>query len=335
MKTEKRNLVIRPRRLRRTDVLRRLVRETHLHLDDFIAPVFIIAGKNKIFSIPSMPGIYQWSIDRVNEEIDELLAAGIDKVILFGIPKAKDSTGSDAYSLDGIIQQSLQKLKQEYPDLFIITDVCFCEYTDHGHCGVIQDNDVHNDSTLSLLGKQALSHVELGADMVAPSGMMDGMVEEIRLALDTGGFDHIPIMSYAVKYTSAFYGPFRDAVDSTPQFSNRKSYQMDPANIREALKEVELDILEGADIIMVKPALAFMDVISHVKDISNLPVACYNVSGEYSMLKAATEKGWIDHDAAMMEMLLSMKRGGADIIITYFAKEAAIVLRGEILEIRS
>ena len=287
MKTEKRDLVIRPRRLRRTDVLRRLVRETHLHLDDFIAPVFIIAGENKKNSIPSMPGIYQWSIDRVNEEIDELLAAGIDKVILFGIPKAKDSTGSDSYLSDGIIQQSLQKLKQEYPDLFIITDVCFCEYTDHGHCGVIQDNDVHNDSTLSLLGKQAMSHVEAGADMVAPSGMMDGMVGEIRFILDTAGFEHIPIMSYAVKYASAFYGPFRDAVDSTPQFSDRKSYQMDPANIREALKEVELDILEGVDIIMVKPALAYLDVISHVKDISNLPVACYNVSGEYSMLKAA------------------------------------------------
>ena len=327
MKTEKRDLVMRPRRLRRTDVLRRLVCETHLHLDDFIAPVFIIAGGNKKKSIPSMPGIYQWSIDRVNEEIDELLAAGIDKVILFGIPKAKDSTGSDAYSLDGIIQQSLQKLKQEYPDLFIITDVCFCEYTDHGHCGMVQDNDVHNDSTLSLLGKQVLSHVEAGADMVAPSGMMDGMVGEIRFALDTAGFDHIPIMSYAVKYTSAFYGPFRDAVDSTPQFSDRKSYQMDPANIREALKEVELDILEGVDLIMVKPALVCLDIISQIKDISNIPVACYNVSGEYSMLKSAAEKGWIDHDSAMMEMLLSMKRAGADIIITYFAKEAAQLIK--------
>ncbi len=329
MKLEKRDLVIRPRRLRRTDVLRRLVRETCLHTDDFIAPVFISAGENKKNSIPSMPGVYQWSIDRVNEEIDELLAAGIDKIILFGIPAEKDSTGSDSYSSNGIIQQSLKKLKQEYPDLFIITDVCFCEYTDHGHCGVIKDNDVHNDSTLSLLGQQALSHVEAGADMVAPSGMMDGMVGEIRFALDSGGFDHIPIMSYAVKYGSAFYGPFRDAVESTPQFGDRKSYQMDPANIREALKEVELDILEGADIIMVKPALAYLDVISHVKDISNLPVACYNVSGEYSMLKAAAEKGWIDHDSAMTEMLLSMKRAGADIIITYFAKEAAQLIKSK------
>ena len=329
MKLEKRDLVIRPRRLRRTDVLRRLVRETHLHTDDFIAPIFIIAGKNKKTSITSMPGVYQWSIDRVNEEIDELLAAGIDKIILFGIPAEKDSTGSDSYSSNGIIQQSLKKLKQEYPDLFIITDVCFCEYTDHGHCGVIENKDVHNDLTLSLLGQQALSHVEAGADMVAPSGMMDGMVGEIRFALDSGGFDYIPIMSYAVKYGSAFYGPFRDAVESTPQFGDRKSYQMDPANIREALKEVELDILEGADIIMVKPALAYLDVISHVKDISNLPVACYNVSGEYSMLKAAAEKGWIDHDSAMMEMLLSMKRAGADIIITYFAKEAATLMKND------
>ena len=327
MKLEKRDLVIRPRRLRRTDALRRLVRETHLHTDDFIAPIFIISGKNKKNSIPSMPGVYQWSIDRVNEEIDELLAAGIDKIILFGIPSEKDSTGSDSYSSNGIIQQSLKKLKQEYPDLFIITDVCFCEYTDHGHCGVIENKDVHNDLTLSLLGQQALSHVEAGSDMVAPSGMMDGMVGEIRFALDSGGFDHIPIMSYAVKYGSAFYGPFRDAVESTPQFGDRKSYQMDPANIREALKEVELDILEGADIIMVKPALAYLDVISHVKDISNLPVACYNVSGEYSMLKAAAEKGWIDHDSAMMEMLISMKRAGADIIITYFAKEAAQLIK--------
>ena len=327
MKTEKRNLVIRPRRLRRTDVLRRLVRETHLHLDDFIAPVFIIAGENKKNSIPSMPGIFQWSIDRVNEEIDELVAAGIDKIILFGIPKSKDSTGSDTCSPDGIIQKSLRKLKTEFPDIFIVTDVCFCEYTDHGHCGVFENKDVHNDSTLSLLGEQALSHAAAGADMVAPSSMMDGMVGEIRFALDTAGFDHIPIMSYAVKYASAFYGPFRDAVDSTPKFGDRKSYQMDPANIQEAIKEAELDLLEGADIIMVKPALAYLDVISHIKDISNIPVACYNVSGEYSMLKAAAEKGWIDHDSAMMEMLISMKRAGADIIISYFAKEAAQLIK--------
>jgi len=329
MKLEKRDIIVRPRRLRQTDALRRLVRETNLHKDDFIAPLFICAGENKRHSILSMPGVYQWSIDRVQEEIDELLAVGIDKIILFGIPETKDSTGSDSCSPHGIIQSSVQRLKKEYPDLFIITDICFCEYTDHGHCGVIDDNDVSNDSTLSLLGKQALSHVEAGAGMVAPSGMMDGMVGEIRLALDAGGFEHIPIMSYAVKYASAYYGPFRDAVESTPQFGDRRSYQMDPANIREALKEVELDILEGADIIMVKPALAYLDVISHVKDISNVPVACYNVSGEYSMLKATAEKGWIDHDSAMMEMLLSMKRSGADIIISYFAKDAVTLMNND------
>ena len=323
MNTEDRDLIIRPRRLRRTKTMRRLVRETQLHTDDFIAPVFIINGENKKNAIPSMPEIYQWSIDRVNEEIDELLACGIDKIVLFGIPADKDSTGSDSYSSDGIIQQSLKKLKHDYPDLFIITDVCFCEYTDHGHCGVIENNDVHNDSTLSLLGEQAISHVKAGADMVAPSGMMDGMVGEIRLALDTAGFNHIPIMSYAVKYASAFYGPFRHAVDSSPQFNDRKTYQMDPSNIQEALKEVELDILEGVDIIMVKPALAYLDVISQIRNISNLPIACYNVSGEFSMLKAAAEKNWIDHDTAMMEMLLSMKRAGAQIIISYFAKDAA------------
>ena len=269
-----------------------------------------------------------WTLKK-NEEIDELLAAGIDKIILFGIPAEKDSAGSASYSSNGIIQQSLEKLKQKYPDLFIITDVCFCEYTDHGHCGVIENKDVYNDSTLSLLGKQALSHVKAGADMVAPSCMMDGMVGEVRFVLDNGGFNHIPIMSYAVKYASSFYGPFRDAVESSPQFGDRKSYQMDPANIREALKEVELDILEGADIIMVKPALTYLDVISHVKDISNVPVACFNVSGEYSMLKATAEKGWIDHDSAMMEMLLSMKRSGADIIISYFAKEVATLMKND------
>ena len=329
MKPEKIDIVIRPRRLRRTDVLRRLVRETYLNKNDLIAPVFISAGENKKHSISSMPDIYQWSIDRVQEEIDKLLAVGIDKIILFGIPDAKDNAGSDSYSQNGIIQKSLQKLKKEFKELFIITDVCFCEYTDHGHCGVIHDNDVSNDSTLSLLGKQALSHVRAGADMVAPSGMMDGMVGEIRFALDKGGFEHIPIMSYAVKYASAFYGPFRDAVESTPRFGDRKSYQMDPANVREALKEVELDILEGADIVMVKPALAYLDVVSHVKDISNVPVSCYNVSGEYSMLKAAADKGWIDHDSTMMEMLLSMKRSGADIIISYFAKEAATLMKND------
>ena len=327
MKLEKKDLLHRPRRLRKTDNLRRLVRETHLHVDDLISPIFIIEGENIKNPIPSMPGVYQWSIDRVSEKIDELKAADITRIILFGIPGKKNDTGSDSYSEDGVIQKTIRSLKSKYADLYIISDVCFCEYTDHGHCGIIYNNDVHNDSTLSLLGEQAVSHARAGVDMVAPSGMIDGMVGEIRDSLDEEGFDEIPIMSYAVKYASAFYGPFRDAVDSTPQFGNRKSYQMDPGNIREAIKEAELDMMEGADILMVKPALVYLDVIKQIKEISNLPVACYNVSGEYSMIKAASENKWLDHDGAMMEMLLSMKRAGSDIIITYFAKEAAEMIQ--------
>ena len=327
MKLEKKDLLHRPRRLRKTDNLRLLVRETHLHVDDLISPIFIVEGENIKNPIPSMPGVYQWSIDRASEKIDELKAAGITRIILFGIPRKKNDTGSDSYSEDGIIQKTIRSLKSKYADLFIISDVCFCEYTDHGHCGIVCNDDVHNDSTLSLLGKQAVSHARAGVDMVAPSGMIDGMVGEIRDSLDEEGFDEIPIMSYAVKYASAFYGPFRDAVDSTPQFGNRKSYQMDPGNIREAIKEAELDMMEGADILMVKPALVYLDVIKQIKEITNLPVACYNVSGEYSMVKAATENKWLDHDAVMMEMLLSMKRAGADIIITYFAKEAAEMIK--------
>ena len=327
MKQKKRDLLYRLRRLRKTDNLRALISETHLHRDDLIAPVFVVEGDNIRNAIPSMPGIYQWSIDRVNEEIDQLLDSGITRIILFGIPKKKDKLGSDSYSEMGIIQKAVRKLKAEYSDLLIITDVCFCGYTDHAHCGLIHKDDVHNDSTLDLLGKQAVSHVEAGAHMVAPSGMMDGMVGEIRNALDEANFEEIPIMSYAVKYASAFYGPFRDAVDSTPQFGNRKSYQMDPRNIREAIKEAELDMMEGADIIMVKPALSYLDVVSEIKKISTIPLACYNVSGEYAMVKAATEKGWLDHDDVMMEMLLSMKRAGADIIVTYFAREAAELIK--------
>ena len=327
MKLEKRDLLYRPRRLRKSENLRQLVRENFLHLDDLIAPVFIIEGVNKKNAVPSMPGIYQWSIDRVSEEIDDLLNAGITRIILFGIPGKKDEHGSDSYLELGIIQKAVRKLKVAYPELLIITDICFCEYTDHGHCGVIDEGNVHNDSTLDLLGKQAVSHAQAGSHMVAPSAMMDGMVKEIRNALDGASFGEIPIMSYAVKYASAFYGPFRDAVDSTPQFGDRKSYQMDTANIREAIKEVELDIMEGADIVIVKPALSFLDVISEIKEISNIPVACYNVSGEYSMVKAAAEKGWLEHDEAMMEMLLSMKRAGADIIITYFSLEAAKLIK--------
>ena len=327
MKLEKRDLLYRPRRLRKSENFRRLIRETRLHLDDLIAPVFVIEGNNIKNAIPSMPGIYQWSVDRLSEEINQLLDTGITRIILFGIPGEKDELGSDSYSSTGIIQKAVGKLKTEYHDLLIITDVCFCEYTDHGHCGVIHEDDVHNDSTLSLLGKQAVSHVKAGSDMVAPSGMMDGMVGGIRKALDEAGFEKTPIMSYAVKYASAFYGPFRDAVDSNPKFGNRKSYQMDPGNIREAIKEVELDIIEGADIIMVKPALSYLDVVSEINQLSNIPLACYNVSGEYSMVKAAAEKGWLDYNGTMMEMLLSMKRAGADIIVTYFAREAAQLIR--------
>ena len=311
------------RRLRKSDVLRRLVRENRLHTDDLIAPLFIIEGVNTKNEIPSMPGVFQYSIDRAGEAIDALLKVGVDKIILFGIPTGKDELGTNTYSHDGIIQKALQSLKKEYPELLLITDVCFCEYTTHGHCGVIVEGEVHNDNTLELLAKQAVSHAESGADMVAPSGMVDNMVGRIRTALDETGFEDIPIMSYAVKYASAFYGPFRDAVDSIPNFGDRKSYQMDPANIREALSETELDVTEGADILMVKPALAYLDVVREAKIAFNLPIACYNVSGEYSMLKAAANKGWINHDDVLMESLLAMKRAGADIIITYSAREAA------------
>ena len=327
MNIEKRDILYRHRRLRKTDNMRRLVQENHLHLDDLIAPVFVIEGKNIQNPIPSMPGIFQWSLDKISGEIDNLLDSGISRIILFGIPENKDNEGSGSYMESGIIQKTVRKLNTEYPELFIITDLCFCGYTDHGHCGIVDDNDVQNDATLAFLGKQAISHAQAGSHMVAPSSMIDGMVGEIRSALDGADYETIPIMSYAVKYASSFYGPFRDAVDSSPKFGNRKSYQMDPGNIREAVKEVESDIIEGADIIMVKPALSYLDVIHEIKQIVNIPVACYNVSGEYSMLKAAAEKGWLDHNAVMMEMLLSMKRAGADIILTYFAKEAAELIK--------
>ncbi len=314
------------RRLRKSETLRKLVRESRLHTDDLIAPLFIVEGKNKKNDIPSMPGIFQYSIDNAGEAIDALLEQNVDKLILFGIPAKKDELGTNTYSHDGIIQEALSSLKEKYPQIMLITDVCFCEYTTHGHCGVVVDNEVHNDNTLELLAKQAVSHAEAGADMLAPSGMMDKMVSRIRTALDETGFENLPIMSYAVKYASAFYGPFRDAVASTPQFGDRKSYQMDPANYREALREAELDMSEGADILMVKPALAYLDVVKEIKTTFNLPLAVYNVSGEYSMLKAAAANGWINHDEVLMESLLAMKRAGADIIITYSAKDAATLL---------
>ena len=326
MKIKSFDLPIRPRRLRRNENIRSLVRETHLSIDDLIAPIFIIAGTNIKNEIPSMPEVYQYSIDRLKEELEALLEAGITRIILFGIPDNKDPIGSDAISETGIIQQAIRYIKKSYPDFYVITDVCMCEYTNHGHCGIIVDGDVHNDQTLEYLQKQVISHANAGVDLVAPSGMMDGMIGAIRDALDEIGFNHIPIMSYAVKYSSAFYGPFREAADSTPHFGDRKAYQMDPANVREGIKEALMDIEEGADIIMVKPALAYLDVISAVKENTLLPVACYNVSGEYSMIKAAAQKGWIDEEKVMMEALISMKRAGADIIITYFAKTAAVIL---------
>ncbi|MCH8012114.1 MAG: porphobilinogen synthase [Candidatus Marinimicrobia bacterium] len=329
MRLERRDLLFRPRRLRKHENIRSLIRETHLTKDDFIMPLFVVAGKNVKKEINSMPDIHQFSIDRIGEEVEGLLKVGIERVILFGIPDEKDEFGSDSFCNDGIIQQAIRFLKSHFPELFIITDVCMCEYTNHGHCGVIHQRDVHNDTTLYYLQKQVVSQAQAGVDMVAPSGMIDGMVGAIREALDKHDFQDIPIMSYSVKYASSFYGPFREAAESTPRFGDRKSYQMDVANIREALVEVELDIEEGADIIMVKPALAYLDVIARIRDLTDLPVACYNVSGEYSMIKAAAQNGWIDGDKVMMEALISMKRAGADIIITYFAKEAAKILQDQ------
>lgn len=316
----------RARRLRRTPNLRRMVRETALAVDDLIYPMFSIHGENIRREIPSMPGIYQQSIEHLVIEACEVFDLGIPAIMLFGLPEKKDPLGSDAYADDGIIQRTIAAIKAEVPELTVITDVCLCEYTDHGHCGVIKDGDVDNDSTLQLLAAEALSHARAGADMVAPSDMMDGRVAAIREMLDANDFSRIPIMSYAVKYASAFYGPFRDAADSAPQFGDRRSYQMDPANRREALREAALDVQECTDFLMVKPAMAYLDIIRDLRDHFDLPLAAYNVSGEYAMLKAAAENGWIDHDRVMLELLTGMKRAGADLIITYHAKEAARLL---------
>ncbi len=317
----------RPRRLRKNENIRSLVRETELSINDFVYPLFIEDGKNIKVEIPSMPGIYRYSLDRLSEELDEVVDLGIKAVLLFGIPSNKDAIGSDTWSEEGIIQKSIRYIKEKYPHLYVITDVCFCEYTEHGHCGVLHEHDVDNDLTLENTKKQVVSHAKAGADMVAPSGMMDGVVKAIREALDEAGFTDIPIMSYSAKFASAYYGPFRDAAESAPAFGDRRTYQMDPANRREAIKEVALDVEEGADIVMVKPALAYLDIISDVKNNFNLPVAAYNVSGEYSMIKAAGKLGWIDEKKVMMETLTSIKRAGADIIITYHAKEAAKILK--------
>ncbi len=317
----------RARRLRRNENIRRMVRETHLRVDDLIYPMFSAFGKNIKKEIPSMPGIFQQSMEHIVAEAREVHALGIPAVILFGIPEKKDAVGQDAYSETGIIQETIRAIKKAVPELTVITDVCLCEYTDHGHCGVIVDGDVDNDETLRLLAAEALSHARAGADIVAPSDMMDGRVAAIRELLDANGFSHIPVMSYAVKYASAYYGPFRDAADSTPQFGDRRSYQMDPANRREAFREAMLDVQECADFLMVKPALAYLDILRDIKERFELPLVAYNVSGEYSMIKAAAKMGWVDHDRVMMETLVGMKRAGADLIITYHAKEAARVLK--------
>ena len=319
-------MIIRPRRLRRTASIREMVRETTLYVKDLISLLFVKYGQGRKDPILSMPGQYQFSVDTVVTEAEELYSLGIPAVMLFGLPEEKDATGSRSYAEDGVVQEAVMAIKSRLPDMVVMTDVCLCEYTDHGHCGIIKDGQVDNDATLDILARQAVSHAKAGADFVAPSDMMDGRVAAIRGALDSNGFKDTGILSYAVKYASAFYGPFREAADSAPQFGDRTGYQMDPANVMEALKEAVLDMEEGADMIMVKPALSFLDVITRVREECLLPLAAYNVSGEYAMVKAADEKGWIDGTRIMMEILTSIKRAGADLILTYFAKEVAYVL---------
>ncbi len=316
-------MIIRPRRLRRTPTLRDMVRETNLSITDFVSPLFVKHGRDTRDPIVSMPGQFQFSVDTLVKECEELWSLGIPSVILFGLPDEKDEKGSRSWADDGIVQRAVSAIKDQLPDMVVMTDVCLCEYTDHGHCGLIKNGEVDNDATLELLARQALSHARAGADIVAPSDMMDGRVAAIREVLDTQGYENIPILSYAVKYASAFYGPFRDAAESPPQFGDRTGYQMDPANAIEAQREAQLDIEEGADMVMVKPATPYLDIISLVREISLVPVAAYNVSGEYAMIKAAESKGWIEGERAMMEMLTAIKRAGADIILTYFAKDAA------------
>jgi porphobilinogen synthase len=313
----------RPRRLRRNEKLRAMVRETSLAPANLIYPLFVGPGKDKVQPVSSMPGVAQLSVDHAVRECEEAHSLGIPAVILFGLPEHKDPVGSEAYDDDGIVPQAIREIKSQLPELLVITDVCLCEYTDHGHCGVIKNGDVDNDSTLELLAKESLSHARAGADIVAPSDMMDGRVGAIRKTLDENGFTQTAIMAYAAKYASGFYGPFREAAESTPQFGDRRSYQMDPANSDEALREVAMDIREGADIVMVKPAMAYLDVVYRVKQKFGYPVAAYNVSGEYSMIKAAGQNGWIDEERIMMEVLYAIRRAGADMILTYFAKDAA------------
>ena len=317
----------RTRRTRMTEPLRAMVRETVLTPSDFIYPMFVVPGKGVHKEIKSMPGIHQNSVDEAVKEAREVAKLGIPAVILFGIPAHKDDVGSEAWDPNGMVQQAVRAIKKAVKDLVVITDVCMCEYTSHGHCGIVRGDEIVNDETLELLAREALSHAEAGADMVAPSDMMDGRIAVIREILDDNGFVNLPIMSYAAKYSSGYYGPFRDAAESTPKFGDRRSHQMDPANSNEAIREVELDIDEGADIVMVKPAGPYLDIIRRVKDEFGMPTAAYQVSGEFSMIKAAAKNGWIDHDRVMMESLIGIKRAGADMILTYFAKEAARLLR--------
>ena len=316
----------RPRRLRRTETFRAMIRETRLAPEQMIYPLFVLPGKGLREPVPSMPGVFRLSVDQLAAEARDCLALGVRSVLLFGLPEKKDGLGSGAYAKNGIVQQAIRELKNRTPEMSVVTDVCLCEYTDHGHCGCLVGEEVDNDATLELLAKTALSHAQAGADMVAPSDMMDGRVSEIRTALDEENFHNVPIMSYAVKYASAFYGPFRDAAECAPQFGDRRGYQMDPANSREALREATLDVDEGADILMVKPAIAYLDIIARLHDEFDLPVAAYQVSGEYAMIKAAAERGWIDGERVMAESLIAIRRAGADIILTYFAKEMARLL---------
>lgn len=313
----------RGRRTRETESLRRMVRETRLSPDDLILPLFVVPGKGVKEEIAALPGVYHWSADLVHEPVREAWRLGVPAVIVFGLPENKDPRGSEAYAPDGTVQRAVAAIKDACPDIVVITDVCLCQYTDHGHCGVVDGGRILNDPSLELLARTALSHVKAGADMVAPSDMMDGRVGAIRELLDEAGYAHIPIMSYAAKYASAFYGPFREAAHSAPQFGDRRSYQMDPANAREAMREIQLDVEEGADVVMVKPALPYLDIIRAARERFDLPLAAYNVSGEYAMIKAASQRGWLDERAVALEALLSIKRAGADMIITYFALDAA------------
>lgn len=328
--------ITRLRRLRKSAGIRSMVRETVLRVEDFIMPIFVTVGEQVKSEIASMPGVYHFSLDLLDKEVDEIVSLGIPAIILFGLPETKDAVGSSAFDADGIVQQATRQIKARHPDLVVIADTCLCQYTDHGHCGMVHVHemngrmvgDVDNDASLEYLVKTAVSQAEAGADIIAPSNMMDGFVQAIRSGLDEAGYLDVPIMSYSVKYASAFYGPFRDAAHSAPQFGDRKTYQMDPANAREALREAEADVLEGADMLMVKPALAYMDIIRALKEQFDLPVVAYNVSGEYSMVKAAAQLGWVDEQAIALEMLTGIKRAGADMILTYYAKDAARWLRG-------